>query len=712
MAENLSVNRAMINKLVDIVNANIHDENFGVKKLAEEAGMSRVTVHRKIKSINNQTVSQFIREIRLQKAIEMLKNDEGNVAEIAYKVGFGSPSYFIKCFHELFGFSPGEARKMINNELWDDLDVEKSTKKNDYKEFSLNPEIKSILRKNKQKNILIASFGILLVLLVIYLILTPREPQEKSIAVLPFRNDNPDTTNIGLINGIMERITTNLSLIKELRVISRNSVEKYRYNKIKSASEIARELGVNYIVEGSVRKYGNSYSISIHLIMAKGKEISIWEKTYDQEIKDVYDHMRLESEIAREIAGELEAIVSPYEKQLIDRIPTTNLTALDFCLKGKEAYSEYFINGDISDLEAAEGYFNIALEYDSAYAQAYAGLARIYQITEYYDTYYSDDFLDTVLLLSNKALSFNDNIEEAYIARGDYYNANGLKDKAIDDYKKAIKINPNSWEVYYKIPTDDLVTRIENLHKAASLNRGNELPEILNQLAYYLGRLGGFSEQARIYLQQALELDGDSASYYFNLAGMERSQGNYTEDIDYLLKSYSFDSSNTFTIERLGETYGYIGQYKESLKYMKIFLDKQQNPLVAGIRHGAQRIGYAYWQNGYITEGEYYFKVQIESCLSEDNLERRSGMDDLFNNYDLAGIYAFLGEKDKAYENLKIYNKRKYIYQGMVTWIKTDPLFNSIRNEPEFQKIVRDQEARYNKEHERVRKWLEEHGIL
>ena len=111
MTRSLHLDQAMINKLISIVHANLHDDNFGVAKLAEESGMSRATLQRKIKSIKGQSVSHFIREIRLQKAIEMLQNDEGNVAETAFKVGFGSTTYFIKCFHDFYGFPP-EAYKI------------------------------------------------------------------------------------------------------------------------------------------------------------------------------------------------------------------------------------------------------------------------------------------------------------------------------------------------------------------------------------------------------------------------------------------------------------------------------------------------------------------------------------------------------------------------------------------------------------------------
>ncbi|MGB8492115.1 MAG: helix-turn-helix transcriptional regulator, partial [Bacteroidales bacterium] len=116
MTEPLSMDQAFIRKIANIVSANISDETFGAEKLAKEAGMSRVSLHRRIKSIKNQDVTQFIREIRLRRAKEMIQNNEGTISEIAFRVGFGSATYFNKCFHEYFGSPPGEARRRTGDE--------------------------------------------------------------------------------------------------------------------------------------------------------------------------------------------------------------------------------------------------------------------------------------------------------------------------------------------------------------------------------------------------------------------------------------------------------------------------------------------------------------------------------------------------------------------------------------------------------------------
>ncbi|MDT8402457.1 MAG: AraC family transcriptional regulator, partial [Bacteroidales bacterium] len=96
----------LINKLTGIVLANLRDENFSVDTLAEAAGMSHSTLYRKLKQLRNQDATQFIREVRLHRAMELLQQDEGTVAEIAYRVGFGSSTYFTKCFRDYFGFPP------------------------------------------------------------------------------------------------------------------------------------------------------------------------------------------------------------------------------------------------------------------------------------------------------------------------------------------------------------------------------------------------------------------------------------------------------------------------------------------------------------------------------------------------------------------------------------------------------------------------------
>ena len=123
------------------------------------------------------------------------------------------------------------------------------------------------------------------------------------------------------------------------------------------------------------------------------------------------------------------------------------------------------------------------------------------------------------------------------------------------------------------------------------------------------------------------------------------------------------------------------------------------------------RTGYAYRKNGYIEEAEYYFNEELKNCNTIIELGRHQKLSKL-TYYDLAAIYAFRGEKEKAYENLEIFGQREMFPSWMVVLIKRDPLFDSIRDEPEFQQIVKEVEAKYQAEHERVRQWMEENDML
>ena len=124
------------------------------------------------------------------------------------------------------------------------------------------------------------------------------------------------------------------------------------------------------------------------------------------------------------------------------------------------------------------------------------------------------------------------------------------------------------------------------------------------------------------------------------------------------------------------------------------------------------RIGYAYWRNGDKKEAEYYFNEQIRFCEESIKLKRFAAEIALTAYYDLAGVYAFMGKKEKAYENLRVIARVPVFPLWLLTLIENDYLFDGIRNEAEFKQIVNEIEAKYQAEHERVRKWIEEQGML
>ena len=262
-------------------------------------------------------------------------------------------------------------------------------------------------------------------------------------------------------------------------------------------------------------------------------------------------------------------------------------------------------------------------------------------------------------------------------------------------------------EFYYET---DWANYIYYLQKAASINRGQELPELLSQIGYGY-YCAGFPEKAMQYYQDKLKLDGDSANYYAELSRYEYWLKNSIKSIEFGIKGYAIDSTNSTTLVTLGASYAGLGQYEESLKYYKKWIKRSKIQGDEWFVVSSHRIGYVYWQNGNREAAKYYFNKQIKYCNRSIELGRQYAQM-LYAYYDIAGVYAFRGDRVKAYENLRIFKKKPMMSFWMISLIKTDPLFKSIRNEPEFQQIVRDIEAKYQAEHERVRKWLEEQGML
>jgi TolB-like protein/AraC-like DNA-binding protein/tetratricopeptide (TPR) repeat protein len=720
MIEHLPKDQIFIRKLSEIIQANLRDENFGIKELAHELDMSHYSLRRRLYAITNKTFKQYIREARLQKAFKMLQNEELTVSEVAYKVGFSSPAYFNTCFHEFFGYPPGKVSKGV---------------------FNNAEELNSVLITEDQKQkgrvsstILIITSGILFLSVLVFMVFNffiknpssnksiPINNPEKSIAVLPFKNLSDTLANQYFIDGLMEEILTNLSKIRDLRVISRTSVEQFRRSD-KSASEIGKNLKVDYIVEGSGQKYGNTFRLRVQLI-AVNNEKHLWAESFEQELKETKDFFRIQSQIAQSIASELKVAITPEEQQIIETIPTTNLTAYDFYQRGKEELSKLpwpQFNPEI--LKKAVTLFRTALEYDSTFARAYSSLGgalwtRLDLDQNITETNIRNKLIDSLLVLSDMALSYDDKLAEAYIIKSVYYGYKLNLKMQIEELDKAIRYNPNDWMAYFlkgiRYDESDKLKSFKNFHKAASLGHGPELNKILVQLAFRYYNVG-FPEMGDHFYLEVLKLDGDSIVYFarkFNSQGA--ISGNYQKSIEFYKKRYLTDSTKVNVLIRLGYFNSLIGNCQESLKYFKKYISESE---VHGYSDYSSKwgmeylIGYAFEQNGYRNESDFYFNRSTKTYIDVIN-SSQDERNNKFYFYRLAGIYAFRGDKRKAYENLNKMNKDQIAGLDEVILIKMDPLFSSIRNEPEFQRIVKYMEASYQAEHERIRKWLDEQGRL
>jgi TolB-like protein/AraC-like DNA-binding protein len=428
-------NEVFIRKLTDIVLASLHNEDFGVEDLARKTGLSRSTLHRRLSDIKQQHASQFIREIRLKCAMELLQHHGGHASEIAYQVGFGSPSYFNKCFHDFFGFPPGEVRKRMEE---GNLPVSYETTASHVTTASGNAteEVNEVsFKSGRFKKPYLVSVSIGLSALIIgfaIFYLTKRgefsyQPfgQERSIAVLPFKNLSSEEDSQYFADGIMEDILNHLFRIGNLRVISRTTAERFRDSEL-STVEIAKIMGVNYLLEGSVRKHGNQVRITVQLIDGK-TDRHMWSENYDRELADIF---LIQSEIAQTIARELKAVITPLEKTLIKKVPTDNMEAYNYYLIGNNYYWRSY---DKQDYSIAISMYSKAIELDPEFALAHIRLAISHSAMYWFHFDRNFDRVEKTREAIDAAIRIDRELPEIHMALGYYYYM------CLLDYQKALE---------------------------------------------------------------------------------------------------------------------------------------------------------------------------------------------------------------------------------------------------------------------------------
>jgi len=717
MADISGNDQIFLDKLKGIILANLGNENFGVDDLAKEAGITTHTLRNRLHDITNKNIAQFIRETRLLKSLEILKNERLTAAEVAYKTGFSSPTYFNTCFHEYFGYSPGEV------------------KKGTIKSFGETDQTNKIKKIYQRKRIWIRTIlALFFILLILFFAITgfyqraSRDPKDsenkvssdpKSVAVIPFNNLGDNNADQYIIDGIMEEILYNLGRIHELRIVSRISVEQYRKSNI-PASEIAKRLNVEYIVEGNGQVYGNSLRLWVKITEGK-KDIQIFNDSYQVELRRTEDIFKLQSQIAQKIASALKTSFTPLEKEEMEKTSTYSLTAYDFFQRGRNELVKVGLYGEgIETLARAEYLLRKALAYDPQYAQAYSSLSNIYW-SRFDFVFNSPDFdinvcnryLDSMRIMADLALSFDHRLLDARNAMGFYYCIKGTPDQALAEWDKAIKYNPNDFfaysfksRVYFYV---DMLKSIEYNHKAASHNDGSTLPSSIRVIAYRYFE-AGFPEQGNFYLLEALKLDDDSIMYSDIKNMLGRDKKDPIENAIYYMEERCKTNPNSLVYFCLGYYNLLLGLNQESLNYFKK-IDAAKFALYYPQYNYIFRtwLGFTCQKNGYTRDADSCFSNHIDMCTKKMPLipfwYRPNAL------YGLAGAYLCMGNKQKAYEILELLSQYESYGSEYVYWLKNDPVFSGIRNEPEYQKIVKDVENKYLAQHEKVGKWLNEGAL-
>ncbi len=445
MNSELSMDQALIEKLTNILETNLDKEYFGVKELAIKVGLSRSQLNRKLQSITGKSTSKYIREFRLEKAMVLLQNNSATVSEIAYRVGFSSPTYFNTCFHDYYGYPPGEVKfrnpKRIENE---------NTSENfELVDTSLVENKTPIVKKQllRKRMVWVNTFFIVLLSAISYNLyqnykdssaegLGFVDNQDKSIAMLPFKNLSADIENQYFADGVSGAIQNNLNKISDLKVIPSLSMEKYRNSNL-TALEIAKEVDVIYLLEGSVQKHGDSIRVITNLVNARNNT-QLQSFVFDWEYKNIFD---IQNMIAIDIAKQLDLNIDPEKLEAIKGKPTENIEAYNLYSKGRFFWHRRTPEG----IKKSIDYFNQAIELDSSYALAYAGLADSYYVMPgYINVKDRDSVLTIAKEYAEKTLSLDKNNAQAHATLGGL-----LKDKdwnweaSEKELKRAIQLDPN-----------------------------------------------------------------------------------------------------------------------------------------------------------------------------------------------------------------------------------------------------------------------------
>jgi TolB-like protein/Tfp pilus assembly protein PilF len=452
---------------------------------------------------------------------------------------------------------------------------------------------------------------------------------QKSIAVLPFENLSPDPENAYFADGIQEEILTRLAKIADLKVISRTSTQQYE-SKPGNLSEIARQLGVANILEGSVRKAGDSVRVSVNLIQA-ASDSHLWAETYDRKLTDIF---AVESEIATKVAGELRAKLTRPEENALSVRPTENAEAYQLYLWGR-----YFWNKrTAADLKKAISYFNQAIEKDPNYALAYAGLAEAYVLLSGYGERPKDTF-PQAKAAAIKALELDSTLGEAHAALGLAFFAYDLNFAEVSrEFRRAIELNPNYATAHQWYAESGL------------------LP------------FGKFDE-AIAEVKRALELDPLSIIINADVGTVLGGARRYDEAITQLRKTVEMDPNFYYARWALGAGLEMKGLNEEAAAQYKKAIELNDDPLPRAL------LGHLYAQTGRKDEAREILRELRE--LSQLRY---------ISPFNLALVHIGLDEKDAAIDLLEqAYEQRDGFNIGN---IKIDPYLDPLRGHPRFQALV------------------------
>jgi TolB-like protein/Tfp pilus assembly protein PilF len=458
----------------------------------------------------------------------------------------------------------------------------------------------------------------------------PEETLDKRrIAVLPFANMSPDSRDDYFVDGMTEELIATMSKISSLKVIARTSVMGYKGTQ-KKVNEIARDLGVGTILEGSVRKAGEKLRITVQLVDAR-TSAHLWSESYNRELKDIF---AIQTDISKTVAEALKVQFLSQEQSQIEARQTGDPLAYVLYLKGRSHWNTRSEEG----VNRAIKLFEEAVARDPEYALAYVGLADCYSILGLYGYRRPSAVFPLAKELATKALGLDDNLAEAHASISEpmthyYYDWT----RADFELRRALELNPNfsqahSWfGVCYLASMGRLDEALTELRKAEQLDPLS--PRIVSEV----GRVLYFArryDEAILQYEKAFRLEPDSAILHKWLADVYSQKSMFDKALTEIEKAVQLSKGSVFILDDAGYVYAASGRREEAQKVL-------------------------------------------------DQLDELSG-EMYVPEYGRAAIYVGLGDKDKAMEWLwKAYKERCFL-----TWLKVEPVFDLLRDDSRFNSLL------------------------
>lgn len=638
MNDNPLHDELFLGKLRAIVEANLSNEKFDVEELAREAHLSRSAIHRRLRSLGKTNASHFIREIRLHKAREMLREGSQTASEVAYKSGFGSPAYFSKCYHEYYGYPPGEEKKHQGTNDNDKLPGKEDNADKVRAGSISSPSGKRLLIILPILAVAVASFFI------VGSLNHDRKPDDLSIIVLPFKNLSGDPDNQYFADGIMEDILNNLNQVSDLRVISRTTAEHFRDTDLTS-EEISRKVNAKNLLEGSVRRQEDMVRVTVQLIDGR-REQHIWSENYDRKLTDM---LGLQGEIARQVATKLNALIAEGKSDFQVKLPTRSTEAWDNYLKARFLLHR---SNDINRLDmTGEGlmssikHYELAIDEDSTFAEAYAGLASAWYTLSAWGFYrpYSDGIARAVENFT-KALELDPDCAEAHSLRG-------------------------TWLAYPECKFEESKSELE---RAIELNADYAAA---HQAYAQVLMITGPIELARKHVDIAVELEPyfwvvhnlSAWIYYFE---EEHEKGIEASIMARDLYSDFVDNDWLFVLH-----YVKLGEGEKAATALHDLLLRYPS-----VSHLADEVTEAYRQGG--VDGLFRWVIEV-------NLNRPVPLDGLTGNpFFISWWNAILGNREESITWLEKTVESQFYPRHYFNLITTNPDFDIIRGDPRFMKVL------------------------